>query len=517
MVGAWDETHALYLEYVQQAMVEASGSMAPVPWWKVAEDAAQAMLNDHGSEAGIPDLVDALVLYAANPMLEPGTLVVSPSVKGDISTFARVIDTGELKAMPDTTATGCPKGDREEIVVFVEIADDQVAGPIPAGAITMSAPLAGNIIFHAPVVVDSAPSHQDGVYKTSITISEFSKCGEDSALVSLYGIALGYAELNVKNFDMVISQTYPGVHLADLSYFTSHFPSSICDCVAGKKPYAACADFVPLDTAVTLGDFTVLYQHYLHKPPGPPSSVVATEGTISNGRVLIELEERHPLIGPRLLRGHVALETTEKFDVMLLGLKNTNELFEFLTWRQDPECPGRTIVTETVRDNQREIAIGISGGENIGDGRIDLGYFEVEVHSREPLSLSDDDFQLVIGDLMDKEGKVSTLSRSASAGFNRTFRPASYQYELAQNYPNPFNPTTTIAYSVARNTEVELVIFDVRGARVRTLVNAPHKPNNYKLMWDGNNERGDPVASGIYFYLMRAGEFRATKKLVLLR
>jgi flagellar hook assembly protein FlgD len=89
--------------------------------------------------------------------------------------------------------------------------------------------------------------------------------------------------------------------------------------------------------------------------------------------------------------------------------------------------------------------------------------------------------------------------------------------ELGQNYPNPFNPSTTIAYSVADKSDVKLQIFDVRGRLVRTLVDGERGPNNYRVMWDGLNNAGNSVASGVYFYRLIAGDFRATKKMVLLR
>jgi hypothetical protein len=90
-------------------------------------------------------------------------------------------------------------------------------------------------------------------------------------------------------------------------------------------------------------------------------------------------------------------------------------------------------------------------------------------------------------------------------------------YVLEQNYPNPFNPVTSITYSIAKDSDVELKIFDVTGALVKTLVVGSHKKNKYKIFWDGRNNAGESVASGVYFYRLIAGDFKATKKMVLLR
>jgi len=88
---------------------------------------------------------------------------------------------------------------------------------------------------------------------------------------------------------------------------------------------------------------------------------------------------------------------------------------------------------------------------------------------------------------------------------------------LEQNYPNPFNPTTTIAYSIATESTVQLRVFDVRGAMVTTLVNEKQPPGGYRVTWDGVSDSRHAVASGIYFYRLTAGDFSATRKMVLLR
>jgi hypothetical protein len=96
-------------------------------------------------------------------------------------------------------------------------------------------------------------------------------------------------------------------------------------------------------------------------------------------------------------------------------------------------------------------------------------------------------------------------------------------FELSQNYPNPFNPTTTIKYSLpsaGEGTEAfptTLKIYNVLGEVVRTLVDEPKSPGVYYEVWDGRDDRGNQVASGIYFYRLRAGEFNETKKMVMLK
>jgi hypothetical protein len=90
-------------------------------------------------------------------------------------------------------------------------------------------------------------------------------------------------------------------------------------------------------------------------------------------------------------------------------------------------------------------------------------------------------------------------------------------YRLAQNFPNPFNPTTTIKFDMKEKGLVALKIYDVAGRLVRTLANEVRDAGAYSAVWDGRNERGAAVASGIYFYKMETAGFQATKKLVMLR
>jgi hypothetical protein len=95
------------------------------------------------------------------------------------------------------------------------------------------------------------------------------------------------------------------------------------------------------------------------------------------------------------------------------------------------------------------------------------------------------------------------------------------QFSLSINCPNPFNPATRIQYSVgAKSTQpvpIKLRIYNVLGQLVRTLVEESKKPGNYEVIWDGREENGNEVASGVYLYRLEAGEFTQTQKMVLIR
>lgn len=89
---------------------------------------------------------------------------------------------------------------------------------------------------------------------------------------------------------------------------------------------------------------------------------------------------------------------------------------------------------------------------------------------------------------------------------------------LSQNYPNPFNPETTIRYDLSSDAIVSLAIYNIAGQVVRKLVDGEAlAAGQYQAVWDGRNESGASVASGMYFYLFRAGDYLAKRKMVLLR
>jgi len=92
------------------------------------------------------------------------------------------------------------------------------------------------------------------------------------------------------------------------------------------------------------------------------------------------------------------------------------------------------------------------------------------------------------------------------------------RYSLSQNYPNPFNPTTVIRFTVRERTPVRLHIYNVVGQRVRTLVDDVRTPGVvHTIEWNGRNNSGQSVASGVYFYRLVTTDFTQTRKMVLLK
>jgi len=90
-------------------------------------------------------------------------------------------------------------------------------------------------------------------------------------------------------------------------------------------------------------------------------------------------------------------------------------------------------------------------------------------------------------------------------------------FSLAQNYPNPFNPTTEISFGLPSDGNVSVEVYDIMGRRVRTLVNDYRPAGLYVVTWDGSNDNGTKVASGVYLYKLASGDKVITKKMVMLK
>ncbi|MDZ7822379.1 MAG: GLUG motif-containing protein [Candidatus Marinimicrobia bacterium] len=90
-------------------------------------------------------------------------------------------------------------------------------------------------------------------------------------------------------------------------------------------------------------------------------------------------------------------------------------------------------------------------------------------------------------------------------------------YALSQNYPNPFNPTTTLQYGLLEASDIDLTIFDVTGRKIKSWHINNQQPGWHEVKWDGTNQSGQQVSTGVYIYTLQAGDFVATKKMVFMK
>lgn len=120
-----------------------------------------------------------------------------------------------------------------------------------------------------------------------------------------------------------------------------------------------------------------------------------------------------------------------------------------------------------------------------------------------------------------KEQKISVVIKTADGqswtkDIAFTVSPPK-EFHLYDNFPNPFNPSTKIAFELPVASKVKLVIYDNIGREVRTLTDEEHPAGYIELTWDGRNESGTTVSSGIYFYRISTEKWHSVKKMVVMK
>jgi hypothetical protein len=133
------------------------------------------------------------------------------------------------------------------------------------------------------------------------------------------------------------------------------------------------------------------------------------------------------------------------------------------------------------------------------------------------LMLNDEGYSLEGLKLLMKKKESNYLFAKSNSNGNGIFEEIPTEYELFNNYPNPFNPSTTIKYSVPKNSNIKVRIYNMMGQLIKTLVNESKSPGNYEVQWYGKNEENLSVASGIYFYQLESENFVKTNKMILLK
>ena len=132
-----------------------------------------------------------------------------------------------------------------------------------------------------------------------------------------------------------------------------------------------------------------------------------------------------------------------------------------------------------------------------------------------------DEIIRLIGTIAGLEGdevEIALSDPGADQAAKAAVQTRSEAFSLAANFPNPFNPTTTIEYALPQATDVELIVYNVVGQPVRTLVAEHQSAGRYAVEWDATDDSGHSLSSGLYFYHLQAGsEFRQAKRMLLLK
>ncbi len=176
-----------------------------------------------------------------------------------------------------------------------------------------------------------------------------------------------------------------------------------------------------------------------------------------------------------------------------------------------------------------EISAVLSDGTICGVGAVgergQFGYISIygddQTTDRKEGPRAGESFHLVVDGKMTSESfkwtefggiiEVGALSSGGSANI------MPMEYSLEQNYPNPFNPSTEISFSLPIMSDVTLEIFNIAGQKMINLVNRRMPAGRHTMQWDSRDRDGHELASGIYLYRLKAGDFTDTKKMILMK
>ena len=118
------------------------------------------------------------------------------------------------------------------------------------------------------------------------------------------------------------------------------------------------------------------------------------------------------------------------------------------------------------------------------------------------------------------QGMVGTITVQNATGIDNHSEVIADKFVLKQNYPNPFNPSTVINYTIPQSANLintRLEIFNLSGQKVRTLVNTKQSSGTYTVTWNGTNDSGELLATGLYIYRLQAAEFVDIKKMLFMK
>ena len=275
------------------------------------------------------------------------------------------------------------------------------------------------------------------------------------------------------------------IDVSDLSVFVSAWPTIDLGPVTGQAPY-----FYPqLDGITDLTDMMVFGRmwHWSHQTGGSSPRIIENEGLNpvieQQGNELVVTFPENTIAGQFKI-GYQDLNTMPT----ILNEQAANEDHILLTYN-DPENMITVMEIGYIAEAQsRVIKYGLDFNSNESK-KIDISYM-----------------------LYGPDGELL-----GQGSLTKELTPVPEKYALHQNYPNPFNPVTTIRYDLPQESHVHLVIYDILGREVKTLVNSKEQAGYKSIRWDGRNNFGQKVSAGMYFYRIQASSFSKVQKMVLLK
>ena len=346
---------------------------------------------------------------------------------------------------------------------------------------------------------------------------------------TIFASSNGYASITIPDaFTIQDDVVTYDIHFSQPGFVEPPVISSLVDVPndQGKKLDMA---WLPGD-AEDLGTFTQysIWRKILNLPPGSPElwHYITTENFI-NG---VELYEK---VVPTLIDAN---QDTVYYSTFMVTA-HTDDPYVFFDSppysgfsvdNLSPEAPRDLSVSSTIIDNEI-YQVDLSWSTSIAE---DFAYYNVyrsDLNSEEAaivFQTIEPTYADVVSEwgnfeywvtAVDYNGNESDASESSGVELSIEQEIIPEEYALHQNYPNPFNPSTQIGYALPENSNVTIVIYNMLGSKVRTLINEVQDAGFRNVLWNATNDNGAPVSAGMYIYTIQAGKFYQAKKMILLK
>jgi hypothetical protein len=209
----------------------------------------------------------------------------------------------------------------------------------------------------------------------------------------------------------------------------------------------------------------------------------------------------------------VSVENPGDFFVFAAVLR-PSEAMSFAQWEPVEQQHDMDVycVASTDGKGPRVTVIAIAAG---GSGNETLALGTMTFSTARGIQLTSD-LPLSFGEVASQAGEVRSVRTQAKSVLETQDRPLVATH-LGRNRPNPFNPQTEIEYSLGRDGLAELSIFDVSGRLVRTLFRSVQPSGEYRITWNGRDNLGRAVASGVYVYRLKTADYEESRRLVIIR
>jgi hypothetical protein len=417
--------------------------------------------------------------------------------------------------------SGCPGGDLDTLRVVCDFVDGDMAEIPSVSPAEIELAAEGQGLSFCDPANAGTPGTPENGYRVTLIRSRLKGCGGcPGGGCALAGdppqrLTLRYAGSVLGSVDGLRIRSVDARGDGAVTALTNDGMGPAFGRTSNDAAYRRCYDFDD-SGRIDQNDLSCMASHYGHG--GATAAVPPVRSALADVGLRFIVRRLDEGGGASKLAVTIMLENARGLSSLLLALDNGSPRIAYRRWIPATHLHLRFPAATAVRDGRALLCVAGYGLRAIDSPSVEMCAFECDIADGDTAAAGEiswaDEAPLVFCEYVDAEGRVGSIAAPAYEE-----APAVIGNVLRACYPNPFNPKTTIAYSIAERGLVTLRIYTVSGQLVKTLVNSSQAPrvSGYSVEWDGRNDNGAAVASGVYLYRLSARDFCETKKIVLLR